>query len=498
MRTLGIDARFLKSMKNNDKAEKAMNELLGCKNATLECSNIILNEHNSNYNQFDTDATITELAESIKSLGLLHDLVVVRIEGERNKYKMLSGEKRFKAISKVLGWKKVPCKVFEPISKVSEELVINAANLEQRNLSDDQRFKGLLSMERAYEECTDEKERERFRKYIDFKKKELSSYKKRKYNEIKANARSEDIESFLNEELTLKELSEAASYQKKINKAQQHLQKAIKTYAQAQAEPELRCYINRSESLSYRVYETEDEDNKAYCVKEDNYSDSAEPILLITPELPKCTNKSEMQIFLDNYAVVHNLEECTLSELSELVSKQLKGNKLLQEKKSENKNEDFTDSKSEDIENTSEPQSSNLPDDDNEDDFIVAFEDDSPEVESSNEHSVSEEEEEPNETSSKEAIVEKEAEDTDENSNGEIEETIRNEYALNAKYEAEEKSTRNKVIGRLLIEKKSNRFFIVPDSSKVINQTAEDNGMLKYTLASFAYEVEPETINIIY
>ena len=60
----------------------------------------------------DTDETIRELADQIEVAGLLSPLGVIK-EGTR--YRLFSGERRYRAITTYLHWEKIPCQVFDKL-----------------------------------------------------------------------------------------------------------------------------------------------------------------------------------------------------------------------------------------------------------------------------------------------------------------------------------------------------------------------------------------------
>lgn len=81
----------------------------------------------------DTDESIRELADSIELLGLLEPLVVVR---DDDRYTLIAGERRYRAITQCLHWGTVPCRVFdgEALSRNRKQLMLHEAN-GQRDLS---------------------------------------------------------------------------------------------------------------------------------------------------------------------------------------------------------------------------------------------------------------------------------------------------------------------------------------------------------------------------
>ena len=75
---------------------------------------------------------LEELAASIELVGLLHP-VIVKPAGEG--YVLIDGERRFRAMTGVLGREEIPCIVRRPVSDVIEELMLIEANRTQRRLS---------------------------------------------------------------------------------------------------------------------------------------------------------------------------------------------------------------------------------------------------------------------------------------------------------------------------------------------------------------------------
>lgn len=73
----------------------------------------------------DTDETIRELADQIEVAGLLSPLGVIK-EGSR--YRLFSGERRYRAITTYLHWEKIPCQVFEGVSANKAQLMLHMAN----------------------------------------------------------------------------------------------------------------------------------------------------------------------------------------------------------------------------------------------------------------------------------------------------------------------------------------------------------------------------------
>lgn len=75
---------------------------------------------------------LEELASSIELVGLMHP-VIVRPNGER--YTLIDGERRFRAMTEVLGWTEIFAIVRRPANDVVEELMLIEANRTQRKMS---------------------------------------------------------------------------------------------------------------------------------------------------------------------------------------------------------------------------------------------------------------------------------------------------------------------------------------------------------------------------
>ena len=96
------------------------------------------------YNENDTDESIKELADNIEACGLLHPIAVHKISSYN--YQIISGERRYRAITEYLHWKSIPCMVFEGLSKDSAQLKLYMANLAVREYTSGQRFKYYIEV----------------------------------------------------------------------------------------------------------------------------------------------------------------------------------------------------------------------------------------------------------------------------------------------------------------------------------------------------------------
>lgn len=86
----------------------------------------------ANASNFYEMSDLEELAASIELVGLMHP-VIVRPNGER--YTLIDGERRFRAMTEVLGWTEIFAIVRRPANDVVEELMLIEANRTQRKMS---------------------------------------------------------------------------------------------------------------------------------------------------------------------------------------------------------------------------------------------------------------------------------------------------------------------------------------------------------------------------
>ena len=98
----------------------------------------------------DTPESIQQLADSIEANGLIHPLAVNQIaEGQ---YRLLSGERRYRAITECLQWETVPCTVYNNLSTAMEQLILVSANLQARDYSAADKLELYVQAEAALRE----------------------------------------------------------------------------------------------------------------------------------------------------------------------------------------------------------------------------------------------------------------------------------------------------------------------------------------------------------
>lgn len=91
---------------------------------------------------FDEDS-LNELADSIRSQGIIQPLQIIPSREISGKYEVVSGERRLKA-AKMLGMDKVPCMVLD--SKKDSELVAVIENVQRKDLNPLELSKALFDL----------------------------------------------------------------------------------------------------------------------------------------------------------------------------------------------------------------------------------------------------------------------------------------------------------------------------------------------------------------
>lgn len=105
-------------------------------NVLLE--NIVPSDYNP-YNEYDTqndNEAVRQLADSIAVQGLIEPIVLNKV---KDKYIILSGERRYKAI-KLLNWKSVTAQVYDNLDTTTANLILHTSNLEVRDYTSSQKL----------------------------------------------------------------------------------------------------------------------------------------------------------------------------------------------------------------------------------------------------------------------------------------------------------------------------------------------------------------------
>ena len=131
------------------KAKEAASPLQG-KGHTENVPVEYIHPSNTNiFNETDTDESIQALADDIETNGLIHPIAVNKIAADT--YQILSGERRFRAMTEYLHRKTIPCMVFENLSEDEAQLRLCMANLSVREYTTSQKFKFYLEVKSLLE-----------------------------------------------------------------------------------------------------------------------------------------------------------------------------------------------------------------------------------------------------------------------------------------------------------------------------------------------------------
>ena len=109
-------------------------------------SNLLVLAANNPYNTNDTDVGLYSLAMSINANGLINPLLVNRFSDAE--YRIISGERRYLAITRFLHWDTIPCMVYDHLSKNSAQLKLHTANLAVREYTAWQKLQFYVDTER--------------------------------------------------------------------------------------------------------------------------------------------------------------------------------------------------------------------------------------------------------------------------------------------------------------------------------------------------------------
>lgn len=147
----GLDALFADAAPINEEEKISSKKAVNAEAETLEEDKILyvdINDIKPNSAQprkhFDEDR-LKELAESIKSNGVVQPLIVRKAE---NGYELVAGERRWRA-SRIAELKKVPC-IIRNYSDKENALVAIIENMQRENLNPIEEAEGLKSMTEKY------------------------------------------------------------------------------------------------------------------------------------------------------------------------------------------------------------------------------------------------------------------------------------------------------------------------------------------------------------
>ena len=97
------------------------------------------------YAENDKEEDIYELAMSIQANGLINPITLNKVSNTQ--YIIISGERRYKAITQYLHWPKIPATVYNNLSPNAAQLILHTANLEVREYTASQKLDYYIKTE---------------------------------------------------------------------------------------------------------------------------------------------------------------------------------------------------------------------------------------------------------------------------------------------------------------------------------------------------------------
>lgn len=106
----------------------------------------IIPADNNKYAANDSDEDLRNLAVSIQTNGLINPIVLN--QKSKTKYQIISGERRYRAITQFLGWKTIPSIVYYRLSSNRAQLMLHSANLDVREYTPGQKLQFYIETEK--------------------------------------------------------------------------------------------------------------------------------------------------------------------------------------------------------------------------------------------------------------------------------------------------------------------------------------------------------------
>lgn len=146
----------VKATENKEKSLKDKASLLENKKS-FDFRQIPFEEIKANDKNFYSIENIEDLANSIKEFGLMHNITVLETQEGEKRFRIISGERRYRAIELirnqgVQGWEVIPCKVVKNLSDIDEELMLLKGNSDTRELTQEEKRKQIEKLTTLYEQ----------------------------------------------------------------------------------------------------------------------------------------------------------------------------------------------------------------------------------------------------------------------------------------------------------------------------------------------------------
>ncbi len=186
-------------------------------NETVKLDVISPSEYNP-YNEFDNNndgEIVKQLADSIAVQGLIEPIVLNKISDE--KYIILSGERRFKAVS-LLGWKAINAQVYDNLDSTTARLVLHSSNLEVRDYTSGQKLVFYKDVKVILEKMKDEGKISGGLQKAIANMLHINDRQVRKYERICNELSEDEQEQIINNEVSINDGYKLAQQRKNENK----------------------------------------------------------------------------------------------------------------------------------------------------------------------------------------------------------------------------------------------------------------------------------------
>ena len=202
-----------------NKISRGFNNVMDIKNSASVKSHfehiephLIRFAENNPYSLNDTPQSIEELATSIDASGLMHP-IVVRKEND-DKYTIISGERRYKAITTHLKWRAIPCTVYEDISDTQAQIMLHDANLATREYTPQEKLNFYPQIVECVNKMIDSGEYKGAKQKAIAELLHISDRQVRKYKAIVENLTEEEINKVASGETSINAAYEQAQNSK--------------------------------------------------------------------------------------------------------------------------------------------------------------------------------------------------------------------------------------------------------------------------------------------
>ncbi len=238
--------------------------------------------------------TIKELAVDIERHGLQQPIIV--LENGDGTYRLLSGERRTRAIKEILHLREIDAFVHEPMSEMEEKDYLYQANIQTRTLTEEHKFILITELLDDFDSMKKSLRPEDLPEWL-----KISESSLRRLRILYREATREDIQLLREGEITLKEFRQRTNSLIKKRNEEIELRKA-----ELEAEAIPKNYIDKNSNTIYTVINNGNNRYFTMLIKPDGRN-----ITVPTPGFPLKATFNQAQTDLDVYAETSNFPEYT-------------------------------------------------------------------------------------------------------------------------------------------------------------------------------------------